>query len=349
MKSLTPSYLEGLSFHSEQVSVLRALGEFRGKQELYARQTPETLKSLQTVAVIESVESSNRIEGIEAPRERVQAVVLKRSRPSGRSELEIAGYRDALEMIHESAQYMSFRVNIVKQLHGLLYRYVAQEGGRYKATQNDIVERLPDGTITRVRFRPLSPVETPQAMEDLCSRYHEAIHDLQVEPLIAIPLAVLDFLCIHPFADGNGRTARLLTLLLLYHFNYRVGHYISLERLFEQTKEGYYRSLEASSQKWHRAEHDPYPWLQYFWGILLAAYKEFEQRVTSVRGDHGSKSDMIRAAVKRRLAPFAISEIERELPHVSRDLVRLVLRQLRDEGVLRSTGKGRGAKWVKVG
>ncbi len=347
MKSLSPSYLTGLSFTTDQLSTLRALGEYRGKQELFVKQIPETLNTLKTLALIESVESSNRIEGVEAPRERIQAMVLKTSKPSGRSEGEIAGYRDALEMIHESAAYMPFSINIIKQLHNLLYRYLAQDGGNYKATQNDIVERLPDGSISRVRFRPLSPVETPQAMEDLCNYYKAAINDLQLEPLVIIPLVILDFLCIHPFADGNGRTARLLTLLLLYHFDYQVGHYISLERLFEQTKESYYQTLEASSQGWYEGKHDPYPWLTYFWSVLIAAYKEFEDRVGEVRGDHGSKTDMIRAAALRKLGPFAISDIEQELPAVSRDLIRLVLRQLRDEGLIKSVGLGRGAKWIK--
>ena len=345
MKSLAPGYLKALSFSAEQLSTLRALGEHRGKQDLYARQTPETLKALRTIAVIESVESSNRIEGVVAPRERVQAVVLKTSQPVGRSEQEIAGYRDALEMIHDSAEHMPFSVNVVRQTHNLLYRYLPQEGGSYKATQNDIVEREPDGTISRVRFRPTSPVETPQAVDDLVRLYEDAVDNLNIEPLVVIPLAILDFLCIHPFADGNGRTARLLTLLLLYHYNYQVGRYISLERFFEQSKTSYYETLEASSQGWHEGEHDPYPWMTYFWGVLLAAYKEFEARVGEVRGDHGSKTDMIRAAVARKLAPFAISDIERELPTVSRDMVRVVLRQLRDEGVIEAVGRGRGAKW----
>jgi len=348
MKSLTPNYLNDLSFSTEQLSTLRALGEYRGKQALYAQQTPETLKSLRTIAVIESVESSNRIEGVTAPRARLQAVVLKTSQPVGRSEQEIAGYRDALELIHNSAEHMPFSANIIKQTHNLLYRYLPQDGGTYKATQNDIVEREPDGTISRVRFRPSSPVETPQQMDTLVSLHGDAINHLNLEPLVVIPLTILDFLCIHPFPDGNGRTARLLTLLLLYHFDYQVGRYISLERFFEQSKASYYETLETSSQGWHDDQHDPYPWMTYFWGVLLAAYREFEERVGEVRGDHGSKTDMVRAAVKRRLVPFAISDIERELPTISRDMIRVVLRQLRDEGVIESVGKGRGAKWKHI-
>ena len=347
MKSLTLAYLSKLSFSAEQVSTLRALGEYRGKQDLYAQQVPETLKSLQTLAVVESVESSNRIEGVVAPRERVQAVVLKAATPVGRSEQEIAGYRDALALIHDSAEHMGFTINVVKQTHNLLYRYLPQDGGKYKATQNDIVERGEDGAISRVRFRPVSPVETPPMMESLTSLYQEAIA-ASVEPLVVVPLTILDFLCIHPFADGNGRTARLLTLLLLYSFDYQVGRYISLERLFEQSKESYYETLELSSQGWHEGEHDAYPWLSYFWGVLLASYKEFEERVGSVRGDHGSKTDLIRAAALAKIKPFAISELETDLPAVSRDLIRLVLRQLRDEGLIESVGKGRGAKWVRA-
>lgn len=347
MHSLDIQFLNNLSFSEAQLSTLRAIGECRGRQELYVKQTPETLESLKQVAVIESSESSNRLEGIIAPRERVEAIINKSSQPANRSEQEIAGYRDALNLIHENAEHMPLTVNIIKQLHGMVYRYMPEEGGNWKMVNNDIVEKDEQGNIIRVRFIPVTAVETSQAMDMLEARYREAIEVHGKEPMIILPLLVLDFLCIHPFKDGNGRMARLLTLLLLYHFNYRVGTYISLERIFEESKDSYYDTLEASSQGWHQGEHSVHSWVDYFWGVLLRAYREFEERVGDVRVGKGAKTDQIRAAVDRKIGPFAISDLESELPGISRDMIRLVLRQLRDEGAIDPRGKGRGAKWIK--
>jgi Fic family protein len=185
-------------------------------------------------------------------------------------------------------------------------------------------------------------------MTDLAGRYATALDQHLADPLVLVPLAMLDFLCIHPFPDGNGRMSRLLTLLLLYHFDYAVGRYISLERIFEETKEGYYETLEASSQGWHQGQHDAKPWLDYFWGALLRAYREFEERVGTIERGRGSKGDRVRAEVLGRCLPFSISEIEEACPGVSRDMVRLVLRAMKSEGLIESTGKGRGAKWKRV-
>ena len=184
-------------------------------------------------------------------------------------------------------------------------------------------------------------------MDQLAAGYARAI-DEQRERLVLVPLAILDFLCIHPFADGNGRMARLLTLLLLYHGGYEVGRYISLERIVEESKETYYESLEASSQGWHDHKHDPLPWMSYLWGVLVRAYREFEERVGTIRTGRGAKTDLIEQAVRRRAHPFAITDIEAECPGVSRDMVRHVLQRLRDEGKLAVEGAGRGAKWVPV-
>ena len=343
LKSLNPGYLESIVFSAAQMATLQKLGEHKGKQDLFTEQTPEVLESMKQVALIESSESSNRLEGISAPRERIKAMVLRDATPHDRSEQEIAGYRDALAMIHESAEHMAFTENIILQLHTIIYRYHASEGGKWKATNNEIVEKNPDGSIGRVRFVPVSAVETPASMAALSEGYRKAVE--QYEPLIVIPLAVLDFLCIHPFRDGNGRMARLITLLLLYHFGYRVGRYISLERIFEESKETYYETLETSSQNWHEGKHDVMPWLNYFWGTLLRAYDEFADRVGSIQTGRGSKTELVRQAVMRRIKPFSISDIEGDCPGVSRDMVRLVLRQMRDEGLIGSTGKGRGAKW----
>lgn len=185
------------------------------------------------------------------------------------------------------------------------------------------------------------------AVEQLTTHYAAAAQMPKLDSLIVVPLAILDFLCIHPFTDGNGRMARLLTLMLLYHFNYEVGRYISIERVYEQTKEGYYETLEMSSQGWHEGRHDPNPWLNYFWGVLLRAYREFEEQVEEVTKRKGSKSEQVRAVVLAKRAPFAISEIEADCPAVSRQTVRIVLRQMSREGLIASTGKGRSAKWVR--
>jgi len=346
MRSLTYKYLESLKFTSENASAIAKITEYRGKQALFSKQTPEILESLKQVAVIESSESSNRLEGIEAPHKRVEALVLKSTLPRNRSEQEIAGYRDALSLIHESAKHMDFTTNLILQLHSLVYRYMSDTGGRWKMTDNQIVERNRDGSIERVRFDCVSAVATPQAMDDLTSLYGASINELNKEPLIVIPLAVLDFLCIHPFGDGNGRVARLITLLLLYHFDYQVGRFISLERIFEESKKSYYETLELSSQGWHESKHNALPWMTYFWGVLTRAYNEFEERVGTISKGRGSKTEQIRREVSRRMIPFAISEIESACPGVSRDMIRLVLRQLKSEGVIEPRGRGRGAKWI---
>ena len=344
VQSLSPAFLEGLRLTAEQAASIRALGEFQGKQALYYQQAPEMLKTLRESAVIESTESSSRIEGVTVAASRLEPLMKRTADPRNRSEQEIAGYRDALALIHESAREMAFSPNIVLQLHSTLYRYMPEPGGRWKAAQNEITETAPDGS-RRIRFTPTPPHLTPVQMESLAERYGAASEQQQADGLILIPLAVLDILCIHPFRDGNGRIARLLTLMLLYQHDYQVGRYISLERIMEESKESYYATLEASSRHWHDATHDVSPWLEYFWGVLLRAYREFEERVHVVRDGHGAKTEQIRLAVLRRGQPFSISEIEQECAGVSRDMVRHVLRQMRDEGLIESTGVGRGAKW----
>jgi Fic family protein len=347
MQSLARPFLDRLTFTASQAAAMTTLGEYRGKQELYSHQTPQILDTLKAAAMIESVESSNRLEGITADRGRIEALVLKSTTSTNRSEEEIAGYRDALALIHEQAEHMPVALNTILQCHAMINRYSASVGGYWKSRDNLIIERHDDGS-ERVRFRPVSAAETPGAMAKLVERYEAAIHQDQREPLLVVPLAVLDFLCIHPFADGNGRCSRLLTLLTLYHAGYDVGRFISLERVFEQSKETYYEVLERSSQGWHEGTHDVHPWLNYFWGVLTAAYREFEDRVGTIRTARGSKTELVKAAVRRRIAPFAISDLERDCPEVSRDMIRVVLNQLREEGLVAMEGKGRGAKWRKL-
>lgn len=346
MRSLTPDFLANLRYDGLQIATMRALGEYRGKQQLYFAQSPEVLSDLRQIAVIESTESSNRLEGVVVPKDRLKSLVIKNATPKSRSEQEVAGYRDALGLIHESAENMPYSDGVVRQLHTMLYSYMPQTGGQWKATNNDIIERHPDGTM-RLRFRPVAAHLTPMAMADLVGQYRIASDRHLADPLVLIPLSVLDFLCIHPFPDGNGRVARLVTLLLLYQCDYAVGRYISLERIFEESKESYYETLEASSQGWHEGQHDVRPWLDYFWGALLRAYREFEERVGTIERGRGAKGDRVRAEVHKRMMPFSISEIEQACPGISRDTVRMVLRAMKAEGLIASTGKGRGAKWVK--
>jgi Fic family protein len=345
MTSLSRKYLNKIAFDSEQVANLRVIGEYKGKQVLYSYQSPEALKTLQNLAVVESTESSNRLEGIFVERKRIQAIVLKSTKPKDRSEQEVAGYRDALTLIHEHSKDLPFTIDTIKQFHSLIYQYLPEDGGKWKEKDNVIIDRFADGT-QRVRFRPVSAKKTPQSMNLLIERFDKAIEEKR-DSLIIVPLAVFDFLCIHPFQDGNGRMARLLTLLLLYHFGYEVGRYISLERIFEDTKKSYYETLKISSQNWHEGDHDIMPWLTYFWGVLIRAFREFEDRVGTVTTGWGSKTEQIKLAVKRKVGPFSISEIERDCPGISRDMIRKVLRKMRDEGLIHSTGIGRNAKWVK--
>jgi len=226
-------------------------------------------------------------------------------------------------------------------------RYTGEIAGRWKLSDNKIIERLRDGTMLRVRFEPVSALKTPDAMRELADLYAQAITDRR-EPLVAIPLTILDFLCVHPFKDGNGRCSRLLTLLLLYKAGYFVGRYISLERIFEQSWMTYYEALERSSRGWHEGKHDPFPWMTYFWGVLIAAGREFRERVGTMRTLRGSKTEQIKACVERKFAAFAISDMERDCPGISREMIRVVLNKLREEGQIQLAGKGRGAKWRRI-
>jgi Fic family protein len=345
MSSLTADYLASLSFDARRLASIQRLGEARGRQDLFIRQAPGQLESLRQVAMVESSESSNRIEGVVAAQGRVAELVVHGASPRNRSEQEIAGYRDALQLIHESHAEMRFTTNVLLQLHGMLFRYLPDGGGRWKSTDNEIVERNQDGAVVRVRFTPTTAAATPHAMDLLVSNYDRAREQREADPLVLVPLAVLDMLCVHPFRDGNGRIARLLTLLLLYKENYRVGRYVSLERIIEQSKQTYYETLEQSSQRWHDDRHDAHPWVTYFWGVLIRAYGEFEDRVETLKG---SKTRQIRDAVLRRLTPFSISDLESDCPGISRDMIRHVMRQMKAEGTIAPTGKGRSAKWRRV-
>jgi Fic family protein len=344
MSSFTQTYLAGLVIPQRIITMIRKLGEHKGRQELYKKQAPEMLENLRRVALIQSTESSNRIEGIVADDKRLRAIVEEKVKPANRSEAEIAGYRDVLNTIHQSHEHIPFTERVVLQLHRDLMKYSGIGGGIWKSAANEITETLQDGT-TRVRFVPVAPHLTEEMMRMVHARFNELEAAREWDSLLLIPFYVLDFLCIHPFLDGNGRLARLIALLLLYQHGYEVGRYVSLERIIEQTKQSYYDTLYTSSQGWHESRHDVLPWTEYFLSTVLAAFDEFEKRFGTISKGHGSKTDMIRNAVEGFIADFSITDVEKACPKVSRDMIRYVLGQLRESGVIVPIGKGRGAKW----
>lgn len=348
MKSFSDAYLNNIHITPTILNTVSRLSEYKGKEELYAKQSPDTLVRLVEQAKVESSESSNRIEGIDVDHNRVKALVVKNSKPRNRSEQEVAGYRDALEKIHTMYEGMPVSVDNILLFHEMLYKYTEAPGGSFKRTDNVIIDRMKDGTV-RTRFTPVSAELTHDAMKQLISNFNYMTAQSHYSPLLLIALFILDFLCIHPFSDGNGRVARLLTLLLLYRAGYHVGKYISLERIIEQSKETYYESLEASSKDWHEGLHNSRPWQGYFFGMLLAAYKEFEERVGIIRKRPGNKRTQLIHAIRENNGKFSISDLEFLCPNISRDMIRKVLRELRDQGLIQSDGMGRGAKWYKKG
>ncbi len=345
MKSFKKEYVDNLRFTPEILSTLIVIGEYKGKEELYSKQSPDALEKLLESAIIQSTESSSRIEGITAPHKRVQMIVKANATPRNRSEQEIAGYRDVLSLIHQSHEDIPLSENVVLQFHSMLYRYTIIRSGFWKKMDNEIVDIRADGTKT-IRFKPVPAKDTPHYMKQLITSYNRYLEKETYDPLIFIPLFVFDFLCIHPFSDGNGRIARLLTLLLLYKAGYKVGKYISLERIIEESKETYYDTLSFSSRRWHEGKHDIFPWLDYFSGTLVAAYKEFESRLGRFKGK-GSKTEQVKSAIEKFIKPFSVNDIEKACPNVSRDMIRKILRELRDSGLIKSTSMGRGAEWVK--
>lgn len=320
----------------------------RGRAELYRRQRPALLDRLVEVARIQSAESSSAIEGVRAPARRLRELMGERTEPRNRSEAEIAGYRAALDLVHANAAHMPLTSNVVLQLHRDLYGFTALPGGVWKTTDNHVEERLPDGT-SRVVLRTVPFGETAAAMDELGERARSAWAAAHHHPLLLTGAYVLDFLCVHPFLDGNGRMARLLTLLLLYHAGDDVGRYVSLERIVEGSKDGYYGALRRSSEGWHEGRHDPWPWLDYFLGVVVAAHAAFEERA-GVLGGRGAKA----AAIERYVlglppgAPFRVSDVRRVAGGASDSHVSKVLARLRDDGAIAPRGRGRSAAWERL-
>lgn len=328
--------------------ILSAIDVARGRQEAFRKQNPAVLKTLADVALVQSVESSNAIENITAPHKRIEELVAEKTMPRNRSEEEIAGYRDALNTIHSSSEHIPITSNILLQLHRDLYKFGARPGGRFKSTQNEIEETLPDGT-KRIRFTPVGVFETPGAVDELCEGFVAARTQDAYHPLLLTAASVLDFLCVHPFNDGNGRMSRLLTLLLLYQSGYDVGRFISLERLIAESKETYYEALEASTHGWHEGEHDLVPWTRYFLGILVAAYAAFEERAGSIEGAKGSRRMMVRDFVRSRISDvFTVAEVRAAVPSAREGYISQVLRELKAEGVIELEQRGRNARWRRL-
>ncbi|MCX5906396.1 MAG: Fic family protein [Deltaproteobacteria bacterium] len=324
---------------------LADLGEARGKQELFTRQSPQRLKVLREHALIESAVSSNRIEGIEIDQSRIGTVIFGKPTLRDRNEEEVRGYREALKRVHEQGAKLPLTEETVKKLHRLC-RGEIWDAGQYKERESDIIERYPDGR-QRVRFRTVPAAETPACLRELATLWRHCNRELWVHPLIALAAFNLDFLCIHPFRDGNGRVSRLLLLLQCYHLGYEAGRYISLERLIEQNKARYYETLEESSQGWHEGNHNPWPYINYLLSILKAAYQEFEQRLGHVKSPRGAKTDLVESAIRNIAGKFTLNDLERTCPGVSRDMVRRVLRDLQKSGKVECLGRGPGAAWRK--
>lgn len=326
---------------------LADLGEFRGKQELYTRQSPQRLKVLREHALIESAVSSSRIEGVLLEPARVRDVlVAQRPLFRDRDEEEVRGYRDALELIHGQFASLPLSEATVRRLHAMT-RGQIWDAGQYKEKDGDIIERYADGR-ERVRFRTVSANETPAALAALLADWQRCLDERWVPPLIALAAFNLDFLCIHPFRDGNGRVSRLLWLLQSYQLGFEVGRYLSLERLVEQHKARYYETLEESSQGWHEGTHNPWPFVNFVLSIMKSAYRDFAERVGEVGAPRGAKTELVLAAIGRFPSEFTLSGIEQQCPGVSRDMVRRVLRAQQNAGAIECHGRGPAARWRKV-
>lgn len=329
------------------VNMLSSLHEFRGKQELYIEAESDVLTALLDIAKIQSTKASNKIEGIYTSDERLEALVMEKSEPRNRSEEEIAGYREVLATVHDSYEYIPIRSNNILQLHRDLYSFSSSDtGGRYKNTDNVIAESGKDGQ-QRVRFIPVSAFQTPEAMENLCDEFNNAITRSEYDPLLLIPMFILDFLCIHPFNDGNGRMSRLLTLLLLYRSGYIVGKYISMEMLIEKTKDTYYEALQNSSIEWHNNQSDYTSFVRYYLGVLLKGYNEFQDRIEHLKYRKLSKADRVKAVFEKRLGIVKKSDIATLCPDISETTIERTLKELLETGFIEKVGKGRATGYTR--
>jgi Fic family protein len=317
-----------------------------GKQELFTRQAPQKLKALREHALIESAVSSNRIEGVEVDQNRVGTVVFGKALLRDRDEEEVRGYRKALDLIHSRGAELPVTEATIRQLHSLSRAGIG-DAGEYKQTENDIIEVRPDGR-REIRFRTVRAGNTPGFMGELIQRRQDVLAQRVVHPLIALGAFNLDFLCVHPFRDGNGRTSRLLLLLDCYHAGLEVGRYISLERLIELNKERYYETLKLSSEGWHEGKHNPWHYINFLLYTLLDAYKEFERRVGQTASPRGSKTALILSAIDQRSGPFQVTDLQRDCPGVGVDMIRRILKEKRKSGQVDCESRGPKSLWRKT-
>lgn len=347
MREFNYSRIKEQKWDSDVLRLIAAIYKYSGKQELYLKQRPDELGKLVEIAKIQSTQSSNAIEGIVTTNTRIKQLVEEKTTPKNRDEEEIAGYRDVLNIIHESFDVIPITKNYILQLHKILYSHMNNPiAGQTKTVQNYISATYPDGH-TEVLFTPVTPFETPKALERICEEYNRVIGNLEVEPLLAIPVFIHDFLCIHPFNDGNGRMSRLLTTLLLYQSGFYVGKYISLEAKIAKNKDLYYEALGQSQDGWHEAKKDVVPFIKYLLGTVLAAYKEFEDRFAII-GVKRPAIEMVRKATENKIGKFSKQDIRELCPSLSISSIENSLRTLVKEGDLMRGGSGKATYYVRL-
>ncbi len=346
MREFNYSKYKDYKWDSEILGLVSGIHEYRGRQELHLTQKPAVLDKLVEVAKVQSTESSNAIEGIFTSNTRLNQLMQSKTTPKNRDEEEIAGYRFVLDMIHESYEYIPISSNYILQLHQNLYRFTNRSiGGHFKNSDNNIVARDENG-IEHVIFEPLSPLETPIAIDRICEEFNRVSATEEVDTLLLIPIFIHDFLCVHPFNDGNGRMSRLLTTLLLYRAGYVVGRYVSLEKKIADLKDLYYDSLNMSQNGWHEGEDDPTPFIKYILKTIIAAYKDFEERIEIIDIKEPA-IEQVRAAVYKKIGKFTKSEIMEMCPKLGRASVENSLTALVNEEVIERRGRGRGTYYVR--
>lgn len=347
MRRFNYSAIRDQKWDSEMLGLIAAIYKEAGKQELYLKQRPEELEKLVEIAKIQSTEASNAIEGIVTTSTRIRQLVEDKTTPRNRDEQEIAGYRDVLSIIHESFDAIPLTQNYILQLHKIMCSHMNNPmAGRTKNLQNYISATWPDGH-TEILFTPLAPFETPEALDRICEEYNRVIGNMELEPLIAIPVFIHDFLCIHPFNDGNGRMSRLLTTLLLYRSGFYVGKYISLEAKIARNKDLYYEALGQAQHGWHEGTEDVVPFIKYLLSTILAAYKDFGERFMLVE-EKLPAVDMVRKAVQLKIGRFTKQDIRELCPSLSVSSIEEALRQLIASGELRREGVGRSTCYVRL-
>ena len=346
MREFNYTELSNRSWDSEILSYVAQIHEFKGRQELYLKQKPADLDRLVEIAKIQSTEASNEIEGIRTTGTRLKQLYADKTTPKNRDEKEIMGYRDVLNTIHENHEYIPFKANYILQLHRDLYKYSEKSiGGSFKNSQNVISATDNEGN-RYVLFTPMAPYETPEAIEKICENFEKAISAQSIDPLILIPIAIHDFLCVHPFNDGNGRMSRLLTTLLLYRSGYVIGKYISLESKIAKNKSLYYDALEQSQNNWHEGNEDATPFIKYLLGIILAAYRDFEDRIDIV-GNKLSALDTVRKAAYGKIGKITKAELLELCPSIAKSSVESAIKKLVDSGELIKHGSGKATFYTR--